>query len=641
MIPNQNILDYPFNGQQPQQQQQYQFNPMQFNQPPPHNQFSNQPFFQQQPQGFLPDQQQMYQNQQQQQFMMHPPPNFPILQPQQQQSASAQHNMILEQVLSKNNERQKNAQPKNACSIHPTAISKSCRTCRKIAAEQELKSKEQKDQEKKDRTDDEFDGDLIEVLPSTEKGENNVFNVWEQDSSSTLNPKLKTNIQNSNYFRIDLFNLKTYHEVIDEIQKHVNHAEPYAIGATGVPSTLFCCLLKFMLMQLTVKQVKGLVEYKQSPMVRAIGFLYVRFCCDPKYMFAWFKKHLLDDEEFKPGADKNSPNMTIGDYVEKLLSDQEYYGTRLPRIPIKIETKIKAKLILNQEKRERKKKNLVNIFSFQKESPVIAISSVDGEWHEGIVEKVEGKLVQVRFLPDKNFEGCNELVNLGEIELVNSDDINEDKNQSYKSKSRSRSVEKQKRRKSRSRSKSGKRKRSRSKDKKKKHSSRSRSHDKHKKHKKRSSRSRSRDRDRDRKHKRSRSKEENKAKSKIESMKQREQRIEEEIRRRQADQAVAYSKSDVARIPQSYKTALSGNISKIAQSGRSPSSGRREEFVETVIPSVAENRHKKQNEQEKHPTKQKTQEQIEKELRMLQIYGGDVQTKGSAYTQNRQASDYA
>ncbi|KAL4432059.1 hypothetical protein ABPG74_017795 [Tetrahymena malaccensis] len=638
MIPNQNIMDYHLNGQQPQQHQQFQYNPMQFNQAPPHNQFSNQPFFQQ-PQGFLPEQQSMYQNQQQQQFMMHPPPNFPILQPQQQQSASAQHNMILEQVLSKNNEKQKNQQPKNACSFHPTAISKSCRTCRKIAAEQELKSKEQKDQEKKDKMDDEFDGELIEVLPSTEKGESNIFNIWEQDISGSLNPKLKTNIMNSNYFRIDLFSLKTYHEVIDEIQKHVNHAEPYAIGPTGVPSTLFCCLYKFMLMKLTVKQVKGLVEFKQSPMVRAIGFLYVRFCCDPKYMFAWFKKHLLDDEEFKPGSDKNSPNMTIGDYVEKLLSDQEYYGTRLPRIPIKIETKIKAKLVLNQEKRERKQKNLMSIFSFQKETPVIAISSVDGEWHEGIVEKVEGKLVQVRFLPDKNFEGCNELVNFGEIELVNSDDMNQDKNQSYKSNSRSRSVEKEKRRKSRSRSRSGKRKRSRSKDKKKRHSSRSRSHDKHKKHKKRSSRSRSRDRDR--KHKRSRSKEENKAKSKIESMKQREQRIEEEIRRRQADQAVAYSKSDVARIPQSYKTALSGNVSKIAQSGRSPSSGRREEFVETVIPSVAENRHKKHNEQEKQPTKQKTQEQIEKELRMLQMYGGDVQTKGSAYTQNRQASDYA
>lgn len=62
---------------------------------------------------------------------------------------------------------------------------------------------------------------------------------------------------------------------------------------------------------------------------------------------------------------------------------------------------------------------MVNLLNFSRETPVIAISSIDGEWHEGILEKVEGKLVQVRFLPDENFEGCNELVNLGEIELVN------------------------------------------------------------------------------------------------------------------------------------------------------------------------------------------------------------------------------
>ena len=96
--------------------------------------------------------------------------------------------------------------------------------------------------------------------------------------------------------------------------------------------------------------------------------------------------------EFKPGSDKNSPMVQIGDYVEKMLSDLEYYGTRFPRIPIKIETKIKAKLILNQEKRDRKKANLQNIGLFQREMPVVAISGTDGEWHNGVLEKIDGKL---------------------------------------------------------------------------------------------------------------------------------------------------------------------------------------------------------------------------------------------------------
>lgn len=51
-------------------------------------------------------------------------------------------------------------------------------------------------------------------------------------------------------------------------------------------------------------------------------------------------------------------------------------------------------------------------------------------------------------------------------------------------------------------------------------------------------------------------------------MKEREQKILEEIKKKQADSAVAFSKSDVARIPQSYKTALSGNPSRLAAAGR-------------------------------------------------------------------------
>lgn len=41
--------------------------------------------------------------------------------------------------------------------------------------------------------------------------------------------------------------------------------------------------------------------------------------------------------------------------------DQEYYGTRLPRIPIKIDNKIKAKLLITLEKKGKKKKKLTEI----------------------------------------------------------------------------------------------------------------------------------------------------------------------------------------------------------------------------------------------------------------------------------------
>jgi pre-mRNA-splicing factor 38B len=47
--------------------------------------------------------------------------------------------------------------------------------------------------------------------------------------------------------------LKTHFEVCDELCKNAGHAEPWAVGASGIPSTMFCCLYKLMLMKLTIK----------------------------------------------------------------------------------------------------------------------------------------------------------------------------------------------------------------------------------------------------------------------------------------------------------------------------------------------------------------------------------------------------
>ena len=46
---------------------------------------------------------------------------------------------------------------------------------------------------------------------------NNVLPLWGNEASMNLNPLILTNIQSSPYFKNDLFKLKTYHEVIDEI----------------------------------------------------------------------------------------------------------------------------------------------------------------------------------------------------------------------------------------------------------------------------------------------------------------------------------------------------------------------------------------------------------------------------------------
>lgn len=81
------------------------------------------------------------------------------------------------------------------------------------------------------------------------------------------------NILSSDYFK-ELYRLKTYHEVVDEIYNQVDNVEPWMTGNCRGPSTSYCLLYKFFTMKLTVKQMHGLLKHKDSPYIRAVMFPY-------------------------------------------------------------------------------------------------------------------------------------------------------------------------------------------------------------------------------------------------------------------------------------------------------------------------------------------------------------------------------
>ena len=101
--------------------------------------------------------------------------------------------------------------------------------------------------------------------------------------------------------------------------------------------------------------------------------------------------------EFSPTAN-GKIKTTIGEYVEMLIKEYDYYGTRLPRIPVQTERELKLKLLVIPEKRERKKENEENIYKFVKNANIKAISSQDNNWHYGTVLEVYGhKACRVEF----------------------------------------------------------------------------------------------------------------------------------------------------------------------------------------------------------------------------------------------------
>lgn len=96
---------------------------------------------------------------------------------------------------------------------------------------------------------------------------------------SLLEKVLCMNILSSDYFK-ELYRLKTYHEVIDEIYNQVDHVEPWMTGNCRGPSTAFCLLYKFFTMKLTVKQMHGLLKHPDSPYIRAVSYTRYLFICD-------------------------------------------------------------------------------------------------------------------------------------------------------------------------------------------------------------------------------------------------------------------------------------------------------------------------------------------------------------------------
>lgn len=63
----------------------------------------------------------------------------------------------------------------------------------------------------------------------------------------------------------------------------------------------------------------------------------------------------------------------MGEWLVKLLTELQYYGTMLPRIPVPIERKIKMRLVLNEEKKKRAAQNRRFLHAFREGARVKAI----------------------------------------------------------------------------------------------------------------------------------------------------------------------------------------------------------------------------------------------------------------------------
>ncbi|CAE7794839.1 SRL1, partial [Symbiodinium necroappetens] len=137
--------------------------------------------------------------------------------------------------------------------------------------------------------------------------------------------KLQSQVLQSAYFRYVLLCLNDVESLVDELQNHADHAEPYTPHSHNDPSTLFCCIYRLSQLQPSKEQVQQLVGFKGSVMVRAAGMLHIRFSWPPGDAWTWLRKFLFDREFFRPGCSA-SASVTMGDWVESLLRHEKPLG---------------------------------------------------------------------------------------------------------------------------------------------------------------------------------------------------------------------------------------------------------------------------------------------------------------------------
>ncbi|KAL3156476.1 hypothetical protein ABBQ38_000781 [Trebouxia sp. C0009 RCD-2024] len=143
---------------------------------------------------------------------------------------------------------------------------------------------------------------------------------------------LRKNIVDSEYWRNTCAKLQTWEEIVDQIFYDVTHVEPWMSGNARGASSAFGLLYRLCQIQPSEEQVEALLTHEDSPYIRAVGFLYLRYVGDPKQLWRWLRPYVRDPEELWPSGDGGSA-VTIGEYVRDVFLEQYYFETIFPRIP--------------------------------------------------------------------------------------------------------------------------------------------------------------------------------------------------------------------------------------------------------------------------------------------------------------------
>jgi len=230
-----------------------------------------------------------------------------------------------------------------------------------------------------------------------------------------FSPLLQTHIIESAHFKA-LLSLENFDQLIDEMYQFADNIEPYMTNSNTTPSALFCCVYRLFTMGIDGRQLQRLLDNMENTYVRCAGFLFIRFGLPSEQLWSWLGEYVLDDEELRPAKDSEW-RTTIGEFVEGLLSQDKYYSTPLPRMPMSTKRQLEAKLAPIPQSRKRTKANQELLEVYREEGVKIEANPF-GDWIGGtVIELIEDAPSRLKVLVRME-DDTEEVVHLGKVILT-------------------------------------------------------------------------------------------------------------------------------------------------------------------------------------------------------------------------------
>lgn len=181
---------------------------------------------------------------------------------------------------------------------------------------------------------------------------------------------------------------------------------------------------------MTAHQMDLTLKHADSPYIRGIGFLYLRYVGSPEEMWKWIEPYIHDEEEIK--VEQSARPTTIGEFVRRLFSGRDFCGTALPRLPILVERDLQVKILQADKAAERAAfhfKNSARMAYFQTlGNKVMALYGDDEnpiQWYKAEIDRIitrdeatGAQLKYPRFVVSFPEYGNVETVMLGELDVL-------------------------------------------------------------------------------------------------------------------------------------------------------------------------------------------------------------------------------